>query len=901
MMKKLHKFSLITVLIPIIFLSGCTNTAKMQNSSAFKYSSYRNIPGVTADELNSVEKLRAKYGSFVFGSVASTESFYGEDGSVSGFTALLCEWLSGLFDIPFVPQLHEWQDLVPGLESGAINFTGDLTSQNNFPGNNFLTTETINSHIISYMQIDGSDTVQEISGVRPPRLVFLENSAALKIIAPLVDFGNYEISYAGNIAGVYKMLKSGEADAFVGENYLIAGFDIYGDVIARNFQPLAYSSVALTALNPELEPIISIIQKALENGGSSYLTQLYNSGQADYRKYKFSMLLTDEEKNYIQEHPVIPFVAQIDNYPLSFYNKYEKQFQGIAFDLLAQVQILTGLTFNTINDQNTEWPVLLNMLEEGKASIISELIPMKEREGKYLWASKNAFTEYYALISKGGFHNIDFSEIKNIKIGLARGTAFDRTFRKWFPDHKYVTEYETMDAAFKALENGEVEMVMAGTGRLLHFTNYEELANYKANYIFDLQFSSAFGFNKNETVLCSIVNKALGLIDVDGISGQWIRKTADYKHKMDQALLPWMVGATALLFTLLLSVVVLVYNRRGRDQLKKAVEMRTAEIKKQHSLISALNSAASVLLTVNEDTFRDSLVAGMELLGRCIDMDRVILWQNETIDGALYFVHKYEWLSDIAKEKSLLQPGIKFSYRERSDWENIFLGGGYISSPFSQLPPKDQDFFRPYQVKSVILIPLFMNNRFWGLFTLDDCRSERSYSEDEINILQSAGLLLISAITRNEMLISLQNESRKTISLAHWYKSILDAAPFPISVTDEDMKWTFVNTAAEDFLGLKRRDMIGNPCSNWNSEVCNTEACGIACARRGLKQTFFTHRDASYQADVAILKNMNGGIAGYIEIIQDITKIEIMGKKQAEAEAASVAKSAFLANMSHEI
>ena len=139
----------------------------------------------------------------------------------------------------------------------------------------------------------------------------------------------------------------------------------------------------------------------------------------------------------------------------------------------------------------------------------------------------------------------------------------------------------------------------------------------------------------------------------------------------------------------------------------------------------------------------------------------------------------------------------------------------------------------------------------------------------------------------------------KIDELAHWYMTILDAIPFPITVTDANMNWAFVNKAVEAFLGMKREDMLGKPCSNWNAHICKTDDCGIACAKRGLKQTFFTHQGSSYQVDVEILKNLEGQTAGFIEVVQDITKVETMARRQ--ADAANEAKSIFLANMSHEM
>ena len=154
---------------------------------------------------------------------------------------------------------------------------------------------------------------------------------------------------------------------------------------------------------------------------------------------------------------------------------------------------------------------------------------------------------------------------------------------------------------------------------------------------------------------------------------------------------------------------------------------------------------------------------------------------------------------------------------------------------------------------------------------------------------------------RQAMLVQIRDESVKFEETAHWYISILNTIPFLISVYDVDTNCIFINTATEKVIGKKLEDVIGMPCNNFNSNICNIEDCALVCVKRGIKQTRFEHKENTYQVDAEILTNINGETIGYIEIMQNITKMELLAKQHAEAEAANQAKSNFLANMSHEI
>ena len=110
-------------------------------------------------------------------------------------------------------------------------------------------------------------------------------------------------------------------------------------------------------------------------------------------------------------------------------------------------------------------------------------------------------------------------------------------------------------------------------------------------------------------------------------------------------------------------------------------------------------------------------------------------------------------------------------------------------------------------------------------------------------------------------------------SQAHWYKELLDAIPYPISVTDMSMNWTFINKATSNLLGKSNEEVIGLQCSNWGAAICGTENCGIACFKKGQSEAKFSQDGGDFLVHVSSIKDKDGSEVGYIEVVQDITEL----------------------------
>ncbi len=146
----------------------------------------------------------------------------------------------------------------------------------------------------------------------------------------------------------------------------------------------------------------------------------------------------------------------------------------------------------------------------------------------------------------------------------------------------------------------------------------------------------------------------------------------------------------------------------------------------------------------------------------------------------------------------------------------------------------------------------------------------------------SIGVALLFAIENKELLILVVAMTgvlgclKKMEHLAreqfNFYEQILDALPNPLSVTDMDMKWTFVNRAATDPLGAKRADVLGMHCSNWGASICNTKDCGVNCLRNDEPVTSFNQWGKDFRVDTSYIHGLDGNKIGHVEYVQEISE-----------------------------
>ena len=169
----------------------------------------------------------------------------------------------------------------------------------------------------------------------------------------------------------------------------------------------------------------------------------------------------------------------------------------------------------------------------------------------------------------------------------------------------------------------------------------------------------------------------------------------------------------------------------------------------QKNLFKGVAEAANILLT--EKDFDTAFSKTLKSLGQSSDIDRVYIFENDINALATdpTMSQKYEWTNGSVSSE-INNPDLQnLHYFPMFDnWYSILKSGGVINSLVKDFNPSLRDLLSKENIKSILIVPIMVNNEFWGFIGFDYCKSERIWSESEISILQTTAANLGGVIER---------------------------------------------------------------------------------------------------------------------------------------------------------
>jgi len=233
---------------------------------------------------------------------------------------------------------------------------------------------------------------------------------------------------------------------------------------------------------------------------------------------------------------------------------------------------------------------------------------------------------------------------------------------------------------------------------------------------------------------------------------------------------------------------------RNITQRKEAQKKMNESLKQQIIL-----SDVSTLFNSN-DSFELKVNQAFEMLGRFFKVDRVYLLEN--FDDNKYCKNTYEWCEDgIAKQIDNLQ---LIAYDDSPVlYEKINEDKIFVSKNIDEdLSGKEWEHFEKQNIKALIVLPVFVDNKFWGCVGFDDCKNTRQWTPSDTEFLKTVSNIIAASVEREIAFEAIRHEREQLEITLH---SIGDG----VIVTDTAGNVLLLNKIAEKLTGYTVQEAIG--------------------------------------------------------------------------------------------
>jgi PAS domain S-box-containing protein len=175
-------------------------------------------------------------------------------------------------------------------------------------------------------------------------------------------------------------------------------------------------------------------------------------------------------------------------------------------------------------------------------------------------------------------------------------------------------------------------------------------------------------------------------------------------------------------------------------------------IRKKDLLLQAITESIRTLITENDN--EKGFNKALAMLGKAAEVDRVYIYKHvEDVEtGEMYFSSLYEWAAEKSKSQ-IVNPSLKkvsYSRFESLKFYDNFSNGKTLKFFFKNLSLEDQKVFIDENIKSIILVPILVAEKYWGFIGFDECTRDRIWTDNEESLLMAMSASLGSVIKNNE-------------------------------------------------------------------------------------------------------------------------------------------------------
>ncbi|MCF4101651.1 PAS domain-containing protein [Gillisia sp. M10.2A] len=200
-------------------------------------------------------------------------------------------------------------------------------------------------------------------------------------------------------------------------------------------------------------------------------------------------------------------------------------------------------------------------------------------------------------------------------------------------------------------------------------------------------------------------------------------------------------------------------------------------------------------------------------IAKTVQADRMYYFGHrlETQSGEILINKIVEW----SDEGSFLNnnfPTIQsLSLDEMREILGELIPGEEYTAITSELPDgKLKNIFTNQNVKSILIIPIFLNDQIYGYIGFDDCTKERKWTEDEKTFLKNLAQNITTFVEKKLAEITIKKQEEELIRSVKKFKTLVQEGSDFISILELSGVLTFVSDTHASILGIPEKELLGN-------------------------------------------------------------------------------------------
>lgn len=190
-------------------------------------------------------------------------------------------------------------------------------------------------------------------------------------------------------------------------------------------------------------------------------------------------------------------------------------------------------------------------------------------------------------------------------------------------------------------------------------------------------------------------------------------------------------------------------------------------LRRREAVLEAVSFAAAKFLQAT--SWEEDIQEIMGYLGKAIQSSRVYIFENRSSDGVWLTSQRHEWVAPgITPELNSPElQNLPLQAAGYGRWEETLEQGGLIFGHVREFPWCEQELLAAQDIKSLVVVPIFAGQEWWGFIGFDECHREREWSASEIEALKAAASTLGAAIQDERVEKALRESQENLRSLTN--------------------------------------------------------------------------------------------------------------------------------------